>query len=83
MSKYVNEILKDLKENPETFRDYEGQGVTKDGITVCQYGNTRALSITRVYIGIKHIPTSYIDNWRLEVAIKKWYANINLATLML
>lgn len=83
MSKFVNELLKDLKENPKTFRDYHGSGVAKGKITICQYGNTRVLSVTRVYIGEAHIPTSYIDNWRLEVAIKKWYATIDLATLEL
>jgi hypothetical protein len=81
MSKYVDEILKDLKENPETFRDYKGCGVQKNEIVVAFYGNTRVLSIISVYIKGNDIPLSYMDKWRLEVSIKKWYATIGLNIL--
>lgn len=82
MSKYVDEILKDLKDNPETFKDYEGQGVEKGNIIICLYGNTRVVSIIDVYINGKNMPTSYIDLWRLETAIKYWYRNISLSILI-
>jgi len=81
MSKFVNEIIKDLKENPQTFKDYQGFGVQKDNVIVYNYGNTRFLSIISVSVNGKHIPTSYIDNWRLEVAIKNWYKTVPLSVL--
>ena len=81
MSKFVNEIIKDLKENPQTFKDYHGYGVQKDNVIVYNYGNTRVLSVISVSVNGKDIPTSYIDNWRLEVAIKNWYKTVPLSVL--
>ena len=71
MSKFIDEILKDLEDSPETFKDYHGQGVQKGSIRVYEYGNTRVLSNIHVSINDKDIPTIYTDKWRLEVAIKK------------
>lgn len=82
MSKYVNEILKDLKDNPETFKCNYGQGVKKDNVKISGYGNTRMLSVIDVHINGKSIPTSYIDLWRLEVAVQRWYRAISLKGLM-
>lgn len=82
MSKYVDEILKDLNDNPTSFKDYHGQGVEKGNIIISQYGNTRVLSVINVHINGKSMPTSYIDLWRLEVAIKKWYRTVSLKVLM-
>ena len=81
MSKYVNEILTDLKENPQTFKDYCGRGVQKENVIIYNYGNTRVFSVISVSVNGKVIPTSYIDNWRLEVAIKNWYATVPLSVL--
>ena len=78
MSKYITEIIKDLRDNPETFKDYEGCGVQKEDIVVCQYGNTRSLSVISVLVNGKSMPTTYIDLWRLEVAIGRWYKTISL-----
>lgn len=81
MSNYIKEILQDLANNPETFKDYLGEGVTKGNITITNYGNTRMLSVIRVYINKKQIPTSYIDLWRLETALTKWYRTVSLKVL--
>ena len=81
MSRFIEEILKDLKDNPETFMDYHGNGVQKGNIKIYQYGNSRMLSRLRVYINGKDIPTSYIDRWRLEAAITKWYRSVSLDVL--
>ena len=62
MSKYVNEILTDLKENPQTFKDYCGRGVQKENVIIYNYGNTRVFSVISVSVNGKVIPTSYIDN---------------------
>tara|TARA_R110000851_G_scaffold46804_2_gene113854 strand:- start:417 stop:668 length:252 start_codon:yes stop_codon:yes gene_type:complete len=82
MSKYINEILKDLNDNPTSFKDYHGQGVVKGNIRISQFGNTRMLSIIKVCLNDKDIPTSYIDLWRMETAIKKWYRTVSLKVLM-
>lgn len=82
MSVFIDEIIKDLKENPNTFTDYEGCGVKKNNIKISLYGNTRVLSLINISLNNKDMPTSYIDRWRLEVQIKKWYRNINLECLL-
>jgi hypothetical protein len=81
MSKFVDEIIQDLKNNPKTFFDCRGVGVKKENIAVIGYGNTRVLSIIDVLVNGESIPTSYMDKWRLEVAIKNWYRNADLSTL--
>ncbi len=82
MSRFVDEIIKDLKENPLTFKDFEGRGVMKNNVIVCGYGNSKFLSLISVWINGKDIPTTYIDNWRLEVAIKNWYKTVPLWVLL-
>ena len=82
MSKYVDELLKDIASNPETFKDYFGNGIEKSNIRISGFGNTRLLSVISVRINNKTIPTSYIDNWRLETAIKKWYRTVSLKVLL-
>lgn len=82
MSKYVDEIIESLKTNPTHWKDYKGEGVEKGNIIVKGYGNTRILSVTNVYINDKWMPTSYIDNWKLEVAIMNWYRTVKLETLL-
>lgn len=82
MSVFVDEIIKDLKDNPQTFKDYFGQGVQKENIVISRYGNGRILSITKVSINEKEIPTSYSDCWNLEVAITNWYKTVSLNVLL-
>ena len=82
MSKYVDELLQDIASNPETFKDYFGNGIEKGDIRISGFGNTRLLSVINVRINNKTIPTSYIDKWRLETAIKKWYRTVSLKVLL-
>ena len=81
MSNYIKEILQDLANNPETFKDYLGEGVTKGNITITDYGNGRILSTIQVYINEKRIPTSYIDRWELDIGLTKWYRTVSLKVL--
>ncbi len=81
MSKFVDEILQDIKDNPNTFTDIGGNGIKKDNIEISGYGNTRVLSIIHVFINNKDIPKSWLDNWRLEVAVQQWYRTVSLDTL--
>lgn len=82
MSKYVDEIIQDLNKNPNSFKDYYGQGVQKRNIKISQFGNTKMLSIINLEINGKSMPTSYLDLWRLESAIKKWYRSVPLKVLL-
>jgi len=81
MSKFVDEILTDLRRNPNTFLDYKGEGVIKDNIIICNYGAGKWLSSIIVVVNDKIIPTTYMDNYRLEVAIKNWYKTVPLVVL--
>lgn len=81
MSKFVNEILIELKQTPESFKDYNGEGVQKNNIIVYQYSNSRVFSLIEVSVNNKNIPLSYIDRWRLESGIKNWYRTVSLKTL--
>ena len=82
MSKYVNELIEDIKTNPTSWRDFKGCGIQKDNIIIYNYGNSKYLSVICVSINSEDMPTSYIDLWRLEVTIKNWYRNISLNTLL-
>jgi len=81
MSEFVKEIIEDLKNNPKTFKDYFGMGAHKENLIVYLYGNSKFLSIIKVSINGKEIPTSFFDRWRLEVAIKIWYRKATLKML--
>ena len=90
MSKYISQLIEDIKTNPNSWRDYDGRGIKKDlpiskpgsNIIIHGYGNTRLLSVIEVVINGNEIPISYIDRWKLEVTIKEWYKNINLSILL-
>ena len=82
MSKYVSELIKDIKDNPTSWVDYHGEGIQKGDVIIYNYGNTRFLSVIRILIKEKDIPATYIDLWRLEVTIKNWYKIIGLKNLI-
>lgn len=81
MSKFVDEIIEDLKNNPETFSEYEGFGVEKGNIKVFGIGCGALLSLVQLQINSNQIPTTYWDNFRLERAINRWYQTVSLKTL--
>ena len=82
MSKYVSELIKDIKDNPTSWVDYHGEGIQKGDVIIYNYGNTRFLSVISILIKEKDIPATYIDLWRLEVTIKNWYKIIGLKNLI-
>ena len=83
MSKYVDDILKSIKENPRDWVDIEhGIKHIEDNIQIRDFGNSRILSLINVVINDKFIPTSYIDCWRLEKMIKWWYRRVQLEHLL-
>lgn len=77
-SRFVKEIITDIKENPDEWRDNGGSGLKKDRIEISGYGNSRFLATIWVHINGKWMPTTYFDNWALEVAVMGWYRNASL-----
>jgi len=78
MSVYVDELIKDMRDNPLEWNEFKGHGIRKDNIVICQYGNSSLLSVIDVVIKGKSMPITYWDRWKLEVAVGKWYKSIPL-----
>lgn len=86
MSLFVDQLVKDLKENPLTFTittsHYGRTVITKSNLVIKGYGNPRLLSIIEVEINYKLVPLTYRDCWKLEVAVKNWYKSIPLEHIL-
>ncbi len=82
MSLFVDQIVKDLKENPNTFTRYGRNGVQKENLIITGYGNTKMFSLIDVIIKTKNIPLTYCDRWKLEGAVKNWYKSIPLEHIL-
>ena len=86
MSKFVDEILEDIKTNQNSWsknnRAEHGRGIKKDNIIIAFYGNSPLLSIIDVYIDNQRMPLTYMDRWDLEKAVGWWYRNIDLERAM-
>lgn len=80
MSKYVDDILQDIKENPLAWSKAMG-GVKKDNILITGMGNTALLSIVDIHIDGQYVPASYYDLFKIERAINKWYRSVPLTHL--
>jgi len=80
-SNFVDELIDDIKNKPETYRDNGGWGVKKDNVEIFGYGNMRLLSIITVKINEKLMPLSFLDRYHLEVAVGNWYKRIKLDIL--
>ena len=81
MSKFVDEIIDDIKSNPDSWRDQIGYGIKKDRIIITGHGNSAILSVIDVYVNNKQITRTYIDAFRLEKAVSWWYKNVSLKTI--
>lgn len=81
MSLFVDKIIKDIKENPLSWTDWGGIGCANGNILVCNYGNTRVLSVISVLINSKEMPLTYLDRWKLEVTVGEWYKSVPLKQL--
>lgn len=83
--KLVEQILKDVKENPETWEPQASyakiwwNGIKKDNVVIRGFGNTRVFSVIEVYInGVEIEGVSYLNRWRLEAAVLWWYSKVPL-----
>lgn len=86
MSKFVDEILEDIKTNKNSWAKNhsweKGKGIRKKNIIIGFYGNSAIFSIIDVYIDNQSMPLTYLDRWRLEKAVTWWYKNIDLERAM-
>jgi hypothetical protein len=87
MSKYITEIIADVKQNPHTWhRTTEGRilgvGIRKDDISIYNYGNTMLFSVIDVEINGTRTVTTYIDRVRLERLVSWWFKSVSLKTIM-
>lgn len=87
MSKYVDEIIKDIRTNPQTWKRYGNNGLYKENIIIQDCGNGHKLffawftSIVDVFIELKKTPTTWRDAYRLEEAFIWWVRNASLSML--
>lgn len=88
-SKYVQEILEDIKNNPTNWkhkdrhsREIETSNLGGKKILITSIGNFALLSIIDVIINDNIVPaTTYTDRYKLEKAYYKWCENINIHSL--
>ena len=88
MSKYIDEIIKDIRTNPELWRRYKGSGLQKGKITITQTGNGHKFffgwgtSIVSVFInGDTAYSTTWRDHYRLEQIVIWWNRNASLSMM--
>ena len=89
MSKYIDEIVKDIRENPKSWRRMGDFGLKKDNIKLSQFGNGSRFfclwmtSIVKIEINGKdcYNQTTFIDRYRLEEAFLWWMKNASIEML--
>lgn len=76
MSVFVDEIVRDLKEKPETFCVELGYwtGVYRDGFNLAYRTDGYDPKI-KLFKDSKLLPVTYIDKFKLKRALKKWFNN--------
>ena len=90
MSKYIDEIIKDIKQNPTTWKRFDDWGLKKDNIIIAQCGNGSkffmfwATSIAKVIINNKDTTSSitFCDRYKIEEVFLWWMKNIKLEILL-
>lgn len=81
MSQYIDDIVKSLRETPQLWTKSDG-GVKNGNIAIKYARYPRFMSLVDVYIDGMCIPSTYMDKWRLEVSVAKWYSKIPLCHLV-
>lgn len=84
MSKYIDEIVKDIKENPESWRRKGSNGLIKDDILISDTGNGWITSIASVEVaglidGFGQF--SLMDRINIERVFKWWIRNASLGMM--
>ncbi len=89
MSKYISEIIKDIRTNPETWKRYGDSGLQKGDVIIHQCGNGHWLfmgwmtSVVEVTINGKDTwgKTTWRDKYRIEETFLWWMRNASLVMM--
>jgi hypothetical protein len=88
MSKYISEIINDIKTNPETWKRYGNAGLQKGDIIIRDCGNGHKCllwftSVVEVEIdGIQCWELlTWLDKYRMEETFLWWMRNATLAMM--
>lgn len=83
MSKWVSEIIKDIKDNPNTWKPNKHHGISKDNIVLTNFYNGALLSVCDIHVNGRDMYTSasYLDWYRLERAYQHWCKVVDLEVL--
>ena len=77
MLKSISEVISDIYNNPEAWLPFakngEYTGIQKDNIKICYMGNTKLLSVIKIYFSGNMLPSSFLDKYRLEKACLWWF----------
>lgn len=77
MSKFANQILQDIKTNPNNWYKIP-HGISNGSIKIDCIGNTKLLSILDISVNGKDIPTTWLDRYRIEGVFYWWCENVDL-----
>lgn len=84
MSQFVDDIIHHLDKNSDLFT-HVGPGALRSvgGDTdISGHGNTALLSIIKVRVQDEPVPLTYMDTYKLEKAVSRWFRNISLNHLI-
>ena len=82
MSKFVDEIIDDIKTNPKRWISVNGDGLSDGKFWIKGYGNTAILSCIDVVVNGHRVVISYCDRYRLEKTITWWYRQACIVDLL-
>lgn len=81
MSKYIDELIADIKGSPNTWKRYKSDGIQKGQVQIFNLGNPPMFSVITVCINGYDTRRTYTDAWRLEAAVRNWFKIISLEKL--
>lgn len=86
---YVDQIVKDVRANPDNWRRYSDNAITRGDITIYQCGNGSKwfffwfTSIVDIRIsGHDSYALTWRDRYRLEEVVRWWMRSVPLSTIM-
>jgi hypothetical protein len=81
MSKYIDELIADINGNPSSWKRYKDDGIQKGHIHIYNLGGKPIFSVIEVKINGYETPMTYVDKWRTESAVRRWFKVVNLNKL--
>lgn len=85
MSKFVSEIIESLDNDPTKWTnsadDYGYYNVESKDVCIKDCGHGAILSIIKVYVKNSLCTTTYVDKFRLEMAVNRWFKNATVEML--